>query len=195
LPGIALPFKGVLKSRRLEKISRQILKDRTFYDLKYGLKITTFDFIRRKTKILDQGLLYKAVAASCAMPGIFEPVKVQQDLLLDGGILKPLPTKVLLSHGANKIISVNITPSKSEVYAEYKKRTKLHIFDFIFGSIETMQLEFIREAMKISDVVIHPHFEGLGWMEFEKVEEFIKRGESATREKLDEIKKLVNPSL
>ncbi|MFH1655066.1 MAG: patatin-like phospholipase family protein [Candidatus Omnitrophota bacterium] len=192
LPGIALPFKGMLKSRRLEKIFKGIFKDKTFYDLKYNLKIVAFDFIKRKTKILDKGLLYKAIAASCAMPGIFEPVKVEKDILLDGGILKPLPTKILLNHGANKIIAINITPSNKEVYAEYRKRTRLHIFDFIFGSIETMQQEFVRQAMKISDVVIHPHFEGLGWMEFEKVSEFIKRGEEATREKIEEIKSLVS---
>jgi len=192
LPGIALPFKGVLKSRRLEKIFKGIFKNKTFYDLKYNLKLTSFDFMQRKPKILDKGLLYKAVAASCAMPGIFEPVRFKKDILLDGGILRPLPTKILFNNGANKIISVNITPSKKEVYEEYRKRTRLHIFDFIFGSIETMQLEFIQQAMKISDVVIHPTFEGLGWMEFEKVEELIKRGEEAAREKIKEIKSLIS---
>jgi len=41
-------------------------------------------------------------------------------------------------------------------------------------------------------VVIHPTFEGLGWMEFEKVEELIKRGEEAAREKIKEIKSLIS---
>ena len=53
-----------------------------------------------------------------------------------------------------------------------------------------MQREFIAQAVKISDVVIHPHFEGIGWMEFDKAEEFIERGTVAAQEKVSEIKSL-----
>jgi len=191
LPGIAFPFKGLLRAKKLENVFRKIFQDKTFFDLKHSLKIVTFDFIKREPRILEEGSLYKAVAASCAMPGVFEPVNFKAEILLDGGILKPLPSNILVSYGAKKIIAVNITPTKEEIHREYKKRDKLHILDFIFGSIETMQREFIDEAMKISDVVIHPDFEGIGWMEFEKVEDFIKRGEKAALEKLEEIKKLI----
>jgi predicted acylesterase/phospholipase RssA len=54
-----------------------------------------------------------------------------------------------------------------------------------------MQREFVQQAALVSDVVIHPNFEGIGWFEFDRVEEFIKRGERAAREKIEEIKKLV----
>lgn len=191
LRGLAFPFRGVLRAKRLENTFRKIFQDKTFYDLKHSLKIVTFDFIKREPKILEEGLLYKAVAASCAMPGVFEPVNFKAEILLDGGILKPLPSNILVSYGAKKIIAVNITPTKEEINREYKTRDKLHIFDFIFGSIETMQREFIDEAIKISDVVIHPDFEGIGWMEFEKVEDFIRRGEKAALAKLEDIKKLL----
>lgn len=192
IPGLAFPFKGLIRAKRMEGIFKKIFKDKTFHDLKHNLKIVAFDFLRREAVILEEGPLYKVVAASCSMPGIFEPISFKKDLLLDGGILKPLPTKILLNYGAKKIISINITPTKEEIYQEYKRRSRMHIFDFIFGSIETMQREFIDQAIKISDVVIHPKFEGVGWMEFDKVEEFIKRGESAAEEKIEEIKKLMS---
>ena len=54
-----------------------------------------------------------------------------------------------------------------------------------------MQREFIQQATKFADVVIHPKMEGLGWMEFEKMEKFIEKGQIATEEKLPEIKKLI----
>lgn len=191
LPGLAFPFKGILRAKKLENIFRKIFQDKTFHDLKHSLKIVTFDFLKREPKILEEGSLYKAVAASCAMPGVFEPVNFKAEILLDGGILKPLPSNILISYGAKKIIAVNITPTKEDIHRENKKRDKLNILDFIFGSIETMQREFIDEALKISDVVIHPDFEGIGWMEFEKVEDFIKCGEKATLAKLEDIKKLI----
>ncbi|MBU1122616.1 MAG: patatin-like phospholipase family protein [Candidatus Omnitrophica bacterium] len=190
--GISLPFKGVLRAKRLENILKSIFGDMSFYDLKRTLKIVAFDFIRRETKILEDGLLYKAVAASCAMPGMFEPVLFKKDILMDGGILNPLPTRILLNYGAHKIIAVNITPSKEEIIRGYKGDRKFHILDFIFGSIETMQREFIERALKISDVVIHPDFGGVGgWMEFDRAEQFIRKGEQAAFEKIEEIRQLV----
>lgn len=188
--GVTFPFRGFIKARRLETIFKGIFKDLTFYDLKHNLKIAAFDFRSRKTVILEEGHIYKAVAASCAFPGIFEPVRFKKDVLLDGGILNPLPTKILLKYNVHKIIASNITLSSEQALREYSKRDKFHIFDFIFGSVETMQQRFVEDAQKIADVVIHTNLEGLGWTEFGKIKEFMERGEAAAKGKIEEIKKL-----
>ncbi|MCM8786499.1 MAG: patatin-like phospholipase family protein [Candidatus Omnitrophica bacterium] len=188
--GFSIPFRGLIRSKHLEHLCKKIFGNKSFYDVKHALKIVAFDFVKKQTTVIDSGPIYKAVAASCAMPGIFEPVKFKEELLLDGGILNPLPTKILLNYNVNRVIAVNITPTQEEIFREYKKRNKHHIFDFIFGSIETMQREFINKAVSIADVVIHPNLEGIGWMEFEKVYEIIERGKLAAIEKIEEIKKL-----
>ena len=190
--GFTFPLKGIMKARRLENIFKGVFKNLTFYDLKHTLKIVAFDFLKRKPIVLSKGLLYKAVAASCAFPGIFEPINFKKSILLDGGILSPLPTKVLLNYDAHKIIASNISLSSEQARREYRKRDRFHIFDFIFGSIETMQQRFVEEAVKIADVVVHTNLEGLGWMEFEKISTFVRRGEIAAQEKIEEIKNLVS---
>lgn len=188
---IFFPFKGFLRAKKFENLLRGIFGNKTFYDLKHGLRIVAFDFIKREAVILKEGFLYKAIAASCSMPGVFEPVISKNDIYLDGGILNPLPVKSIIDY-AKKIISVNVTPSKEEIISWYKHgRGVLNIFDFIFGSIETMQREFIMDSLKISDVSIHPDFEGLSWIEFNKINEFIKRGRVAAIDKLEDIKRLV----
>jgi len=181
-----------MRAKRLEGIFKSVFKELTFYDLKHNLKIVAFDFLKRKPIVLDRGLLYKAVAASCAFPGIFEPINFKKSILLDGGILSPLPTKVLLNYDTHKIIASNISLSSEQSRREYRKRNNFHIFDFIFGSIETMQQSFIEEAVKISDVVVHTNLEGLGWMEFEKMSAFVRRGEIAAQGKIEEIKNLIS---
>ncbi len=190
--GFSIPFRGIMRAKRLESIFKRVFKDLTFYDLKHSLKIVSFNFKRRKTVVLEEGLVYKALAASCAFPGIFEPVRFKEDILLDGGVLNPLPTKILLQYGAHKIIASNISLSQEQARSEYAKRNRFHIFDFIFGSIETMQQEFVQQAIELSDLTIHPNLEGLGWTEFDKIEEFVKRGQAATEEKLAEIRKLIS---
>jgi len=190
--GFTFPFKGIMRAKRLEGIFKSVFKNLTFYDLKHTLKIVAFDFLKRKPVVLSKGLLYKSVAASCAFPGIFEPINFKKSILLDGGILSPLPTKILLNYDADRIIASNISLSSEQSRREYRKRDSFHIFDFIFGSIETMQQRFIEEAAKIADVVIHTNLEGLGWMEFEKISAFIRRGEIAAQERIEEIKSLVS---
>lgn len=188
--GLSIPFRGIMKAKRLENTFKRIFKDLTFYDLKHTIKVVTFDFRKRKTVVLEEGLVYKALAASCAFPGIFEPVHLKKDILLDGGILNPLPTKVLLQYDAHKIIASNISLSQEQARSEYAKRSRFHIFDFIFGSIETMQQHFIQQAIELADVTIHSNLEGLGWTEFDRIDEFIKRGEAAVRTELEAIKQL-----
>ncbi|MBP7087923.1 MAG: patatin-like phospholipase family protein [Candidatus Omnitrophica bacterium] len=190
--GLSFPFRGIMKAGRLESIFKSIFKSLTFYDLKHTLKVVSFDFAKRSTVILSEGFIYKALAASCAFPGIFEPIKFRKDILLDGGVLNPLPTEILVGFNANKIIASNITLSKEQAYKEYRRRNQLGILDFIFGSIETMQQKFIEPALKMADVIVHPNLEGLGWTEFNRITEFIKRGEKATLEKIEEIKELIN---
>jgi NTE family protein len=189
--GLVFPFRGLFQARRLEALCRHIFGERTFYELKHPLLIVTFDFLKREARLVDEGPIYKAVAASSAMPGVFEPIRFKKDILLDGGVLNPLPARVLLSQGANKIIAVNITPSPQEVYANDSMRKSFNVLDYIFGSIETMQRQFVQEAIKLSDIVIHPDLANIGWMEFRKIDEFIRRGQVAAREHLAEIKKLV----
>jgi len=189
--GISFPFRGILSSRKLESVFKSIFGNKTFDDVKIPLAVTAFDFKKREAVVIKEGLIYKAVSASCAMPGIFEPVSLRDNYLLDGGVLSPLPVKALLSSGIKRTIAVNVTPYREEIRSAYRrKKTSFNVFDFIFGSIETMQQEFIKDSLEVTDVVIHPDLGDLRWTDFSIKEEFIRRGYKAALSKIDEIVKL-----
>ena len=156
--------------------------------------IVAFDFKHRRAHVLSEGkfLLRRAILASCSMPGIFSPVKVKGDLLLDGGVLNPLPVDCLVERGVKKIISICVTPSKEEIRQVHSKISgdKFNVFDFIFGSIEAMQEEIFQKAISLSDVVIHPKFGGIDWTNFKNIDYFIKQGEEETLRAIDKIKDL-----
>jgi len=190
-PGFYFPFKGIIKAKRFERVYHDIFGDVTFYDLKHTLKLAAFDFFQRKAIVLEDGPLYKAVAASCAIPGVFEPIQFPSGLILDGGVLNPLPTKLLVNYNVHKIIAVNVTPPRENVATNHKAKGRWNVFDFIFGSIETMQREFVGEALRFADVVIHPVFYTTDWAQFDRTDEYIQTGREATIEKLDVIKRLV----
>jgi NTE family protein len=57
---------------------------------------------------LRRGSLVDAIRASYALPGVFEPVKVDGRWLFDGAIVNPVPVSVARALGAERVIALNI---------------------------------------------------------------------------------------
>ncbi len=199
---LTFPKTGFIRGYKLSKLLREYLGKKTFYDIKIPLKILACNVKSKQTVTIDSGSLVDAVMASCAMPGIFKPVRYKDELLLDGGVLNPLPTEILVKTGAKKIIAVNVIPSREDIlkaYQETKRRKskdvlETNILDYIFSSIEMMEYELARIEAQQADIILHPDIRGLNWLEFHRVGEFIKRGEEEIRRNLGRIKELMAES-
>ena len=192
---ICLSRQSFFRGHNFRRILKDLFDNYTCYDFKKPALLVSFDFLKKEPHVFsgEKLLIWKAVLASCSMPGIFEPLKNQEELFLDGGILNPLPVGCLVKGGVKKIISVNVTPSKEELQTAYKQgpgRKRLNVLDFVFGSIEAMQREFIQDAISLSDIVIHPEFRNAEWTEFKKIDYFIEEGERAALKHIDKIRQL-----
>jgi len=58
---------------------------------------------------LRRGLLSDAIRASYALPGVFEPVRLDGRWLFDGAIVNPVPVSVARALGAERVIALNIS--------------------------------------------------------------------------------------
>jgi Predicted esterase of the alpha-beta hydrolase superfamily len=76
---------GYLKGQKFENRLASFLPP-TFENLKTPLHIATYRISHRKTEIMRSGSLPAAVRASCAVPLMFHPVKINNSLYWDGGI-------------------------------------------------------------------------------------------------------------
>jgi len=203
---LTFPFLGFIKGNKLYKFLKRYLGNKTFYDVKFPLKIIASDVKRKEPVTLDKGLLIDAIMASCTMPGVFMPFKFKQSLLFDGGIISPLPTEPLLKMGVKKIIAINVTPSRDDVLKAYEKiknaevssgkhyqnKLKTNILDIIFSSFEIMQSEIAQKEAQLADIVLHPDTSGMYWLELHRGKEFAKRGEDEARKNLDKIRQVIN---
>ena len=212
LVDLTLPRLGFIKGRRLYKFLSNYLGKKTFQDLRLPVKVLASDVKNKELVVIDKGSLLDAVMASCSMPGIFHPFRPpplknkwwgaatsgsgSSGFLVNGGLLAPLPTEVLQAMGVKKVIAVNVTPSKEDIkehslQESSRRYKKTNILELIFGSIEIMQSEIAIRQAKYADVVIHPDTSGLMWIDFDKAEEFAKRGEIEARKNLRYIWQLV----
>jgi NTE family protein len=114
-----IPISGLIGGRLIKRWLKKHLGTRTFYSTNIPLKIVAYDLVRREEIIINSGSLVDAVRKSVAIPGVIEPVREGEQLIIDGGVLNPLPTNVLSGLGIKKIIAVNVLQSPEHVSATY----------------------------------------------------------------------------
>lgn len=81
------PGPGLLRGRRVHDLLESWLPVRSFHECRLPLSVSVFDVSTRATQVIDSGPLAPALAASCAVPLMFHPVRHRGRALFDGGIL------------------------------------------------------------------------------------------------------------
>ena len=188
MSGFSFSPKGFLSNASLGAFVKENFPVSRFEDLPIPFAAVACDLETGKEVILkDSGDLAEAIRASCAIPGVFAPIEHDGKLLIDGGVVANVPTKAVRKLGAEVVIAVDVLASGSSYWG--KPNTLLGIF---FQSA----MMLLRTASKAhhyrADVVIIPQLAHLRPDEIGKMDEFIKAGEEAALEKIDEIKSLID---
>jgi NTE family protein len=101
---------GVIGGNRVMRAIEEILTDRDIGDLDRPFGAVATDLHRGRTVWLRKGSTVAAVRASCALPGLFPPVRMNDAWLLDGGLVDPVPVTLCRMLGADLVIAVNLSP-------------------------------------------------------------------------------------
>lgn len=188
LADLTWPKKGLIKGREVKRFLVSQFGKKTFYDLKLPFKIITCDIETREEVVLEEGSLADAVMASISIPGVFEPVKIGGRLLVDGGIINPLPTNVLMRSGVAKIIAVNTLPSPGNI--QKMKKKDFNIFDVIVNSVQASEYLLAEASCQNADIAMHPILETVDWYEFYEEANVIQRGQDEALKYLPQLKEL-----
>jgi NTE family protein len=106
---------GMLKGEKLHALLAAHLPPR-FEDLDRRLAVTCTDIESGEEIVLTSGDLIKAVRASAAYPGAFEPIIHLGRTLADGGICNNLPVDALATLNADVTIASDVTPPRRAAY-------------------------------------------------------------------------------
>lgn len=109
-----MPVRGLLHGQGVMGHFKRHLGEKTFDDCRIPLKILGANLTTRQTVVFESGFVSDAVKTSIAIPAIFRPTIMGKDIVVDGGILSPLPVRALHRAGANKIIAVNVFPTTKD---------------------------------------------------------------------------------
>lgn len=192
------PKHGLIKGNKIEKLLEEELEGVNFKDLEIPLYITAFDFDKKQEIYFNKGSVSKAVRASISIPGMIIPVENKGKVLVDGGIVDPIPTEVLKDAGADIIIAINVNERdvkkpKYEKAVEKKTKKKIPgIWEIASKSFKVMAYEIYKYDLTKEEIdfTIHVPTTNKDMMEFSRKanKQAIKDGEKAAKKSLEEIK-------
>ncbi|NNN05259.1 MAG: cyclic nucleotide-binding domain-containing protein [Elusimicrobia bacterium] len=215
---LTVPRSGFFAGETLLRFLRSYFGSREFSDLEIPFACVAADIETGEEVVLKSGRVAEAVRASASLPIIFAPLLHDGRYLVDGGLVNPVPTRVLTDLGADILIAVNLsapagdrprhghaTARKPLLDSPVSLKTLREaaipallkapsLFDVFFQMIYTMEYEVSHSRLEIADVVLHPDLKGFSWTELNRAKEIIAAGERAAEEALPRIRALI-PSL
>ena len=176
---------GLFPSEELREIIEYFVPDILIEETVIPFRAVATDLVHGTQIVLSSGSLRQAVMASCAVPGAIAPVKDEDKLLSDGGIICLIPCSVVRKGGADVVIAVSVD---RDICTEKEFSTALTIYQRV-NDIMCARLK--DHELAEADVVIDPEVGELHWSEFSQALTLVEEGERAALEKLDLIRSAV----
>lgn len=177
----SFPQVGIIDSKRLLRIIKEHIGETTFDELKIPLIINAVDLLSGKEIIIEDGIVAEAVQASCAIPGIFTPVKRNQYLLVDGGLLDNVPAAHMKNRNIDHLISVNVGAQRP------LNKEPGNIFEILIQSYDVLRRHRDIPAYEYTDTLIEPDLADITFHDTSKTDILIDRGYKAARQVLDNV--------
>ena len=158
----------------------------SFDNLKIPFRAVTTDLVTGERVILDSGDLAQALKATMIIPLAFSPVESEDRLLVDGGLVDPIPVEVTKEMGADVVIAINTI---SSLLPADKIKTPLDVAN---QATTIMSLRRQKEELGKADFVITPDLSEFSSMDFDRTAELITLGETTAESLIFEIKKAIS---
>ncbi len=121
-----------------------------FDNLNKKLFVTATNLLSGQLKVFSKGELIKPILASAAFPGVFTPVKINEEYYIDGGVLNNFPVDLISSY-CNKIIGVYVNS-----YNTINGNTLKHSYNVIERALKIKSAHDSIKKFKACNLIISP---------------------------------------
>ena len=174
---------GFASNHRLGDLIERVFEARQFEELHIPMAVVATDLNSGEPVVMTHGNLIDAIRASCAFPGLFEPVEMGTRCLADGGLVAPVPTRAARDLGAAYVLAVSVGMQDGYV------GTPSNIFQVVSRAVTAAQKHQSEVWERDADLALRPDVQSLAWDDFERADEAIEAGAAAARSALPRIQK------
>lgn len=203
----------VVKGDKVMDALKQLVPDVNIEDLPVSFRAVATDIKNHQEVVFEKGSLYEAIRASISIPSFFRPVKTDGHVLIDGGVMNPLPLNRVKRTDGDLLVAVNVSaPSDREIdelrnQAEslYKKEAPVlqriipsapavesNYFSLLSKTFSLMIEQNANLSLQLTppDVLVNIPMNRFGGFDYDKVEKISKFGKARMKEALNDYRSL-----
>lgn len=180
----AFGWQGLFKGEKVIGVLRELIGAQNIEDLAIGYTAVATDLYDQREVWLNRGPLFDAIRASIAIPSLLTPWRYQGRLLVDGGLLNPVPIAPALNHATDLIVAVNLNGARRHrASAEARSKGPGSVLEVMATSFETMQatISRLKLAAYTPDVVVEVPRDACLFYEFDRAADMIELGRECAR--------------
>ena len=179
---------GLIKSENFIKFLFESITARTFEELDIPLFVVTSNFWTREEVVFKSGELVSAMQASISLPGIFAPVLIDGNVLIDGGAVNPVPFDIL-PNDCDLTIAIDVIGHRTAGPDLMPSLTEA-----VFNTFQIMEKSITRQKLRVicPDIYIEPHISDVRVLEFHKAEHVFRQAQPAKDQLKRELEKRLN---
>jgi len=162
-----------------------LLDDKAIEDTEISFVALASDLSNGGEKAITKGPIRQAVAASCAIPGVFPPIEIGGCQLIDGGWVNQVPVMPLKRLGADFTIAVSIAEDCDSTQSFASG------LDVVLRANEITRCILSASQMEEADFVIRPELGDIHWSDFWRYHKAIELGEAAAQAAVKPLKKML----
>lgn len=177
---------AIKRGKAVEDLLYRYIPVRSFEELKIPLKVVATDFWNYRPVIISTGELVPAIRASMAMAAVFEPVKRDGVVLVDGGGVNPLPYDIIQDH-CDIAIAIDVSGQKTPPEHDPVP----NVFENLMTTYTIMQSSIVKTKLNYSppDIYIKPALTNIRALDFRRCDDIIAGVEDDVERFKHELKK------
>lgn len=200
---------GLLKAVKVIDKMKTFIPDMNIEEMDISFAAIATDIINEREIVFNSGSFYEAIRASIAIPTVITPVKYKDTILIDGGVLNPIPivhvarnvSDILvvvnlygekpdgndkpgtINHDQNLTIVKGVLKNISKLIAVGDKRS-LGYYSLLKATTSAMVHKIAKQNIELfkPDILINIPYDSSDTFDFHKAEGLIKIGENAANE-------------
>jgi len=176
---------GLASNERLGALVHRFFDSQQFEDLLIPTAIVATDLGTGEPVIFREGSLAEAIRASCAFPGLFEPIMLGTRCLADGGLVAPVPTRAARQLGAELVVGISVGLHDGH------RGAPTNIFQVVSRAVSAAQKHQLEAWERHANLVLRPDVQSLAWDDFERIDDAIEAGAAAARSALPQLRNLL----
>jgi len=157
----------------LDRIALPYSSIQNFAELPIPFRCVAVELVSGQQEVFDRGSLAVALRSTMSIPGYFTPVRANDKIYVDGGLLNNLPVDVVRDMGAETIIAIHLDQAKLD------SKAALSSFAVLSWSIDAVTSSNERRSLQQADIAVSVGLPDISWEKYTAFEEIIRRGYQA----------------